>query len=540
MQGPEANPVDPVEHPLDLVVAALVEGDAGQARAEDFELSRAGDEILGRKVKTGRKLLDGRLGNRAIGLDQVDFGNFAVGIHEAIGPAAVVSQEDEPGRAAIEATGEMQGGFVRVIDQVEHGGVLGVDRRADDSRRLVEHNVEALNRCLESFGADFDGAEAIDLGQQLLGHDPVDADFPGNDLAPGAALAEAKFFRDEVIEPHEAARLPPKYRVRISGMPATIRAMRNPFAFALAGSLLFALAATTFAEEDRLVLVGASYGKNVLAICEADGTVIWKHDTAGPEKGHAGHHDVHLLENGNILFHDSWTKTQEITLGKEVVWEYDSKTMNGNEGKRVDVHAFNRLPNGDTMIVESGVGRIIHVDREGKITKEFPLGEGGRKSTRLVRMLENGNYLACAENPGVVTEYDGEGKVVWEYPINTRVYGAIRLKNGNTLICSGSGNSVVEVNPAKEIVWEVAKQVPGTEITLGWMTCLEELPNGNFALGNCHAGDKNPQILEITRDKKVVWQFDEWDLVGNGLACWQILDAGQTALVREKLAALQE
>ena len=151
--------------------------------------------------------------------------------------------------------------------------------------------------------------------------------------------------------------------------------------------------------DDRLVLVGASYGKNVLAICETDGTVIWSHDTAGPQKGHAGHHDVHLLPNGNILFHDSWTKTQEITLGKEVVWEYDSATMNGNEGKKVDVHAFDRLSNGETVIVESSVGRIIHVDKDGKLVKQVPLGEGGRKKTRLMRILDNGHYLACAENP---------------------------------------------------------------------------------------------------------------------------------------------
>ena len=52
--------------------------------------------------------------------------------------------------------------------------------------------------------------------------------------------------------------------------------------------------------DDRLVLVGASYGNNVLAICESDGKVLWKHNTAGPQKGHAGHHDVHLLPSGNI------------------------------------------------------------------------------------------------------------------------------------------------------------------------------------------------------------------------------------------------
>ncbi len=290
--------------------------------------------------------------------------------------------------------------------------------------------------------------------------------------------------------------------------------------------------------DDRLVLVGASYGKNVLAICESNGNVIWKYDTAGPQKGHAGHHDVHLLPNGNILFHDSWTKTQEITLGKEVVWEYDSATMNGNEGKKVDVHAFDRLSNGETVIVESSVGRIIHVDQDGKLVKQVPLGKGGREKTRLMRILDNGYYLACAEKPGVVSEYDTNGKIVWEYEIGTRVFGAIRLNNGNTLICSGSGNSVVEVTPQKEVVWKISMTIPGSKITLGWMTALQELPNGNIVAGNCHAGEENPQIFEITKDKTVVWEFDEWDLVGNGLACWQILDAKQSAMVRKQLAAL--
>ena len=100
--------------------------------------------------------------------------------------------------------------------------------------------------------------------------------------------------------------------------------------------LLLTLALTSLfitgarAADDRLVLVGASYGKNVLAICEADGTVLWQHDTAGPAKGHTGHHDVHLLPGGNILFHDTLTKTQEITLGKEVVWGFDELDLVGN------------------------------------------------------------------------------------------------------------------------------------------------------------------------------------------------------------------
>jgi outer membrane protein assembly factor BamB len=265
--------------------------------------------------------------------------------------------------------------------------------------------------------------------------------------------------------------------------------------FPLILTVIFSLSALS-AKAERLVLVGASYGKNILAITDAKGDVLWSHKTAGPQRGHTGHHDVHLLPNGNILFHDSWTTLKEITLDKKVVWEYDCAKSNGNQGKRVDVHAFARLPNGNTRIVESSVGRVIEVDKEGK--------------------------------------------VVWDYLIKTRVYGAMRLKNGNTLIASGSGNSVVEVSPEKKVVWEIKGKVPGTEVNLKWMTCLQERENGNFIVGNCHAGPDNPQIFEITREKKIVWEFNEYELVGNGLACWQVIEGEQAAGLRKKLVDLKK
>src|SRR4051812_32673577 len=150
--------------------------------------------------------------------------------------------------------------------------------------------------------------------------------------------------------------------------------------------------ACTPANAERLVLASASYGKNIVAICDAEGKMLWSHKTAGPRSGHAGHHDIQLLDNGNILFHESWTTIIEMTLDKKVVWTYDSSKMNGNEGKAVDVHAFQRLPNGLTMIAESGVGRLIEVDKDRKIHTEVKLKPGGTQKTRLARKLANGNY----------------------------------------------------------------------------------------------------------------------------------------------------
>ena len=242
---------------------------------------------------------------------------------------------------------------------------------------------------------------------------------------------------------------------------------------------------------------------------------------------------MQFLPNGNILFHDNWTQLTEMSLEHKVVWSYDSATMNGNAGKKVDVHAFARLPNGRTVIVESGVGRIIEVDSDGTIVHEIALKQGGTQSTRLMRITPQGTYLVCSEQPGIVVEYNRAGEVIWDYPIGTRVYGAIRLRNGNTLIASGSGNSVVEVSPDKKIVWEIKDRVPGTNIDLKWTTCLEELPNGNIVVGNCHAGPENPQIFEIDRQMKVGWKFDQYELVGNGLACWQVLNDEQSKLARK-------
>lgn len=280
-----------------------------------------------------------------------------------------------------------------------------------------------------------------------------------------------------------------------------------------------------FAEANPLVLVSASYGKNVVALCELDGTVIWKHATEGPEKGHAGHHEVQMLNNGNVLFHDDWDTVKELKLDGTVVWKF---TGSG-------VHAFSRLDDGNTMIAESGKERIILVSPEGEVLRETPLGKGGLGKTRQAEVLQSGNYLVCAEGPGTVTEYSPDGEIVWQYKIGTRVYGAIRLANGNTLINSGSGRSIVEVSPNKEVVREIKDRVPGTDIELQWTACLKELPNGHVVIDNCHAGPDNPQLFELDKARNVVWQFNEFELVGNGMACFDYVDAEMAERLRQRI-----
>ena len=279
-------------------------------------------------------------------------------------------------------------------------------------------------------------------------------------------------------------------------------------------------------------------GNGKLAIVDAGGSVEW-------EMKWGGIHDIAVLPNGHIMVQQQMRKVVEIDPAtKQVVWSYDSSQQNGNARKKIEVHAFQPLPNGRVMIAESGPARIIEVDRDGKLLHEVKLQIANphpHRDTRLVRKLDNGNYLVCQEGDGVVREYDGlSGKIVWDYPVplfgkapagghgpgafGNQAFAAVRLKNGNTLIATGNGHSVLEVTPKKKIVWQIHQNdLPG--ITLAWVTTLEVLPNGHYVIGNCHAGPDNPLLIEIDpQTKKVIWQFDRFDLFGNSAPNSQLLN----------------
>jgi hypothetical protein len=301
----------------------------------------------------------------------------------------------------------------------------------------------------------------------------------------------------------------------------------------LACFLIVGFASLPAAAQHRLAVQGA--GK--LAIVGRDGKIEWQMPWGGI-------HDLHVLESGNLLVQQGPSKIAEIDVSKkEVVWSYDSAKNNGNDGKRIEVHGFQPLKHGNLMIAESGAQRIIEIDRSGKLLKEFKLKvdhPNAHTDTRLARKLDNGHYIVCHEGDGVVREYDDAGKVVWEYEVplfgrepkgghgpdsfGNKCFAALRLANGNTLIATGNGHSVLEVTPEKEVVWKV-EQRDLPNITLAWVTTLEVLKNGNYLIGNCHAGKGQPLVIELEpKSKKVVWTFDQFETFGNDVSNTKALD----------------
>ncbi len=266
--------------------------------------------------------------------------------------------------------------------------------------------------------------------------------------------------------------------------------------------------------------LNCDYNGGHVSIVAPDGSIEWQVDAKNPQ-------DCWMLPNGNVLF-AYLNGAKEMTKDKQVVWEYHQelkvknhvklKQKDGSEVEKdleenVECHGCQPLPNGNVLIIEGGTSRIIEVNRKGEIAKEIKLTTAPEirlhNQFRGTRKLANGHYVVCFKGEGKVVELDGDGKVLREVKVPGDPHEVVVLPNKNWLITCGDGHKVVEVDPSDKVVWELNENdLPNNPLRL--MAGCQRLPNGNTLfcvyLGHGHIGEQ-PMILEVTRDKKVVWEF---------------------------------
>ena len=249
----------------------------------------------------------------------------------------------------------------------------------------------------------------------------------------------------------------------------------------------------------RLLVGGCGLG--YVAIIDAKGRVEWRM----AQKGEVS--DVWRLETGNVVYCVKHAVREvkpdyESGRGGDVVWE----RLTAKPG---ETHSCQPLGRDRFLIGESykGVSYLIEIDSGGREYAKVELrGLGGPHSTfRQVRKTSAGTYLITQQRKGgKAMELDASGKVLWEFAGGR--YVAERLPNGNTLIACGDAHRAVEVDSRGKVVWELGQQdLPGAG--LGFVAGLRRLPNGNTLICSWGGhGGGGPAILEISRDKEVVWR----------------------------------
>jgi outer membrane protein assembly factor BamB len=266
---------------------------------------------------------------------------------------------------------------------------------------------------------------------------------------------------------------------------------------------------------NRHPFVCTDYSQGKVFVVSADGKAEWNYDASSCN-------DLWILPNGNLLF-NTGHGVREVTREKQIVFDYQSKS---------EIYACQRLTNGNTFIGECNAGRLLEVEPSGRIAKEIRLlpegKDGGHAYIRNARRLSNGHYLVTHYGEQVVREYDSDGKVVCSIPAPGGPHSVVRLPDGHTLITCGDGTGgprVFEVDAAGKTVWEVkGDELPG--ISLKFIAGVQRLPNGNTVicnwLGHGQFG-KAPHLIEITRDKRVVWTFADHETMKT-IASVQLLD----------------
>ncbi len=255
-----------------------------------------------------------------------------------------------------------------------------------------------------------------------------------------------------------------------------------------------------YAEErdvDRIVMFSA-HVPDQITIINGEGESLW---TIGRENGVEHPQDAAVLDDGVVFFSVTrGAKAVRITDKKEL-WSY--VVPDGTQNP-----VAQPLDDGFFLVGNEGPCRLLEINAEGRVRREVKVDDcpfkGNHGQFRFCRKTPEGTYLFPMINAGLLREYDSDGKMSRDFSFKGSPVCALRLANGITL--TGDGSSVKEIDENDNVVWAFDCVADGGEKP-GVVTAVSRMKNGNTLLGYYQNEPDAADIIEVTRDKKIVWRL---------------------------------
>lgn len=239
------------------------------------------------------------------------------------------------------------------------------------------------------------------------------------------------------------------------------------------------------------------YQGNNVAIVAPDGSIEWEFAAQTPQ-------DCWQLPNGNVLFCYR-NGAKEVTRDKKVVWEYQSPT-------EAQCHSCQPLPDGRVLVAECGLSRLVEVGRDGRVAREIKVSSQPKEmghQFRGTRKTADGHYWVCLMDEKKIVELSSDGALLREIPVDGYPHAAVRLPDNHLLVTLGQAKGVIELDERQKIVWQIREDdLPNNPLRLP--AGCQRLANGNTIICNYLGGGflgKQPQAFEVTKDKRIVWEF---------------------------------
>lgn len=211
----------------------------------------------------------------------------------------------------------------------------------------------------------------------------------------------------------------------------------------------------------------------------------------------------------------------EVKTGK-MVKEVIIPKMKDLKGRGGNSWSMVRRPDGTTYV--GNKNSIFELDKNDKVVREIKIAAGGY--FRIFRMSKDGHFLFTS-GATKIKEIDNNGKLVKEIDLSKvaadvkKPYFAERLDNGHTLVSTGFGASLLEFDENWKLVMTVGGKgkIPGVDFNL-FFAQAQQLKSGNYMIAHWTGhkredSKKAPQVLEMTKDGKVVWKWHHPERAGS-------------------------
>lgn len=246
--------------------------------------------------------------------------------------------------------------------------------------------------------------------------------------------------------------------------------------------------------------------------------IIWQFTgmVSGDKQRIVAPHTVTRLPNGNTLLADTGNHRVIEVRDQAIVWQFGKRGTPASDARHLNQpRSAERTPQHTVVIADFGNSRVLEVTN----TQDVVACLNGFKGPAYAAKLATGTYLVVDWGAHQVLECDERGKPLWTYGQpgfpgkgENQLFHpefAWRLANGNTLIADTQNHRVIEVTPARKVEW----QYGGDPMYLGrkgrfGMQFNTPVAAWRLSSGNTmvfHAG--NNHLLEIDSELNILWHF---------------------------------